>query len=710
MAGVRYWERHWCLVGLWLAIRMMRTTTHHFGWCHAFVLDTTHPRSRINQPFLPVLNARWSGSNSYLEQFDTTSLDSFHGAFDPHNNPILLERLNTRPHFFPPEEEQDVFVHQMTEPLTKEEKEEQDRFLKMVSSEVEVKKLLGENPYALTDIDLKTIMGRFLDSLEDQAQKNNGKFKGQAKLRGKKEPPPNRPTVLVLGTGWAAHAFIKAASTYDFRIVVVSPVNHFVFTPMLASASVGTIEYRSMTEPIRTTNPFIDNYVEGRAVGVNVREKTLDVQLTSLATVTGAFKGVATTAPCRLEAETTWNEDTGASTFDPSIASDACKVIQLKYDYLVCAVGTKARSEIVPGAKEHCFNLKTSQDSKRLRTAIGEALEYASRPDVKEDYYLDEQEKAMATFERKRRVRFLVVGGGPTGVELAGELSDFFGEICAKPDGAFQHLADDIEVILVHGGSELLPAMDQELRNRALVALQAQGVEVLLNTRLQEVTRDFVRISKKGSDLVETIPVGLTVWAAGVGPVPFVSELLSELPDSARGSAGRIRVDRWLRCTTPTLETFGSILVLGDAACLEASSKYDPLPVPLPQTAQVAGQQGAFCARMLNRGYDLSLTPPRLSNRIEESFLLRLWLHIRGLKTAPEFTFLNLGLLAYVGRGEALNQVKLGDVPIFNNSGKFAFALWRTVYLSKQAATRNQALITFDWLRTELFGRDITRL
>jgi len=113
---------------------------------------------------------------------------------------------------------------------------------------------------------------------------------------------------------------------------------------------------------------------------------------------------------------------------------------------------------------------------------------------------------------------------------------------------------------------------------------------------------------------------------------------------------------------------------------------------------------------MLNRKYDLSQTPPRLSQSIEESVLLRIWLLARGLDTAPEFTFLNLGLLAYVGGGEALNQVKLGDVPLFNNSGRFAFALWRSVYLAKQAATRNQALITFDWMRTELFGRDITRL
>jgi NADH dehydrogenase FAD-containing subunit len=517
-----------------------------------------------------------------------------------------------------------------------------------------------------------------------------------------------------LGTGWASHAFVKLASTYDLRIVVVSPVNHFVFTPMLASAAVGTVEYRSMTEPIRVTNPYIDNFVEGRAIGVDVKSKKVQVQLTSLSTVTGAFKGIAATAPCRLEPEPVLTQIVYGE--DGTVLRDKTQgaggVIELNYDYLICAVGTASRSSIVPGAKEHCFNLKTSQDSKRLRTAIGEALEMASRPDVQEFYYPDASTKVMAREERRRRVRIVVVGGGPTGVELSGELCDFFAQICRKPDGAYQHLREDVSVMLVHGGNELLPAMDQELRTRALEALKAQGVDVRLNSRLKEVGQDFIVIAEKGSDVVETIPIGISVWAAGNAPVPFVKELLSQLPPSAAGSGGRINVDRWLRCPTPTEETFGSILVLGDVACFESQSKYETSPQPLPQTAQVAGQQGAFVARLLNRGYNMQLTPPKLPELSEsEAFsLLRVWLISRGLEEAPGFNFLNLGLLAYVGQEEALNQVMLGDVPLFNYYGKIAFALWRTVYLAKQASSRNQALIAFDWLRTETFGRDITRL
>mmetsp|Transcript_6943 Transcript_6943/g.12571 ORF Transcript_6943/g.12571 Transcript_6943/m.12571 type:complete len:484 (-) Transcript_6943:96-1547(-) len=483
---------------------------------------------------------------------------------------------------------------------------------------------------------------------------------------------------------------------------------------MLASAAVGTVEYRSMTEPIRCTNPYIDNFVEGRAIGVDVRSKKVQVQLTSLSTVTGAFKGLASDAPCRLDPEPVLTsvvyDDDGSVRRDKRMG--AGDVIELNYDHLLVTVGTASRSSIVPGAKEHCFNLKTSQDSKRLRTAIGEALEFAARPDVQEFYYPDENSRMRAREERRRRLRIAVVGGGPTGVELSGELCDFFAQVCRSPDGAYQRLREDVEVILVHGGSELLPSMDRELRGRALSALEDQGVKVCLNTRLKEVGQDYVAIGEKGSDEVQTIPLAITIWAAGNAPVPFVKELLSQLPPCAAGSGGRINVDRWCRPPAHSADAFGSVLVMGDAACFESQSKYEDSPSALPQTAQVAGQQGSFVARMLNRGYDMQTTPPGLPElSADQAFsVLRLWLVFRGLEEAPGFNFLSLGLLAYVGQEEALNQVMVGDVPLFNYSGKIAFVLWRSVYLAKQASSRNQALIAFDWLRTEAFGRDITRL
>jgi NADH dehydrogenase FAD-containing subunit len=248
-----------------------------------------------------------------------------------------------------------------------------------------------------------------------------------------------------------------------------------------------------------------------------------------------------------------------------------------------------------------------------------------------------------------------------------------------------------------------------------LEALEKRGVEVRLDTRVQEVGDGFVRLLSTRTGEEETVPVGLTVWAAGNRPVGFVDTLLNQLPESARGAGGRVAVDKYFRCPTKTPETFGSIFVLGDACCFTEG----PEATLLPQTAQVAGQEGAYVARLMNRGYDLSTTPPRLPETpsSEEARVANIdatlnaaWLKLRGLDEAQGFRFLNLGILAYVGGGEALSQVELGDVPIFSYAGSVAFILWRSVYLVKQVATRNRVLVTFDWIKSALFGRDITRL
>lgn len=127
---------------------------------------------------------------------------------------------------------------------------------------------------------IETIVQRTLDTVEDaflhlrRVPYDKGWF-----------PEPqmdNRPTVVVLGSGWAAHALLKVADTYKMRIIVVSPSNHFVFTPMLASASVGTVEYRSMTEAVRAANPMIENYIEGLATDVDLEKQTLKVKLNNL--------------------------------------------------------------------------------------------------------------------------------------------------------------------------------------------------------------------------------------------------------------------------------------------------------------------------------------------------------------------------------------------------------------------------------------------
>lgn len=384
-----------------------------------------------------------------------------------------------------------------------------------------------------------------------------------------------RETVVVLGTGWASHALLKTIDPYKIRVIVVSPSNHFVFTPMLASASVGTIEYRSMTEAIRACNPMIFNYLEGHAIDIDLKQKVLKVQMEEL--LEGLREGEA-------------------------------PVVDIPYDRLVVAVGCKTADSLVPGAREYALRLKTCYDARRLRTAVGESLEFANRPSVKDDPNFAEPEREMRRQIRKKRLTFAIVGGGPTGVELAGELADFIKDVTKPRVGVYANLKDEVSIVLLHGGKDLVPQFDEDLRKHAKSSLTKAGVQVRLNVRVNEVGDGFVTFTPKGEGQVQqTLDVGLSVFAAGTESVPFVKTLLNQLPSEAAGDRGKVNVDGWLRCPMPDDAEMGSILVMGDAASFQ-----DGHESFLPETAQVAGQQGAFVARLLNRGYNFTAPVPRL--------------------------------------------------------------------------------------------------
>jgi NADH dehydrogenase FAD-containing subunit len=576
---------------------------------------------------------------------------------------------------------------------------------RLVSSEVAVKNFLSKTDESLSEIDKKlsdisqkipksnnipldVFFSRTLDTIEDVAVH----IRRIPNKQGTKELTPqedaSRKTVVVLGSGWASHALMKCVDTAKVRLIVVSPVNHFTFTPMLASAAVGTVEYRSMTEAVRAANPCIHDYLEGKATSVNVANRTVTVKLNSLLT---------------------------------EIREGEPPEIVIPYDHLVVSVGSQIDDKGVPGA-EKTLRLKTTDDARRLRQAVGECFEYSSRPDV--------AGPEMAA-ERRKRSTFLIVGGGPTGVETAGELHDLAVDITRPNNGVYPNLKDDIRVVVVHSGPSLVPQFEERLRDEALKSLEKKGVEVILNTYVTEVGDGWAKLSTKkideNGDVVgreeSIIDTGLTVWAAGTKPVPFVDDLLQQLPKEARNRDGRVKVDKFMRPIMMDEKSLGSVLVLGDAAAFPEGDENIAQQATLPQTAQVAGQQGAYLARLLNRGYELDVTPPSLPSSVsgESTFYskptgnvfddpaMNAWLEMRDLTTADPFVFLNLGILAYLGGGEALSQVQLGDVHVFSYFGSVAFVLWRSVYLVKQVATRNRVLVTFDWIKSALFGRDMTR-
>ena len=483
--------------------------------------------------------------------------------------------------------------------------------------------------------------------------------------------------IVILGTGWGGASFLKDINTDLYDVTVISPRNHFVFTPMLAGACVGTVELRTLCEPIREINRHAKFY-EATATSVNSQDRSVTCESV-----------ICEGNSCTIES------------FD------------VPYDRLLITVGAQTNTYGIPGVKEHCNFLKSIPDARRIKSAIINCFERANLPNLSDD-------------ERINCLTFAVIGAGPTGIEFAAELRDF-----VEQDGPkyYPELIKFVRIKVIEASPTVLAPFDKSLQEEAIKQMQRdvsiidpsvrallpehfELTELLLESSVKEVGDRIITL-KDGRE----IPYGMAVWAAGNGPIPLTLQIIDDVGDEQKAmqdsGRGRLVVDPWLR----VVGSKGRILALGDCAC--ACS----LPRQLPATAQVAAQQGEYIAKLLNKRYNFSpdpnsedpktLPPPLKVPGITETSLSDeiAGFAITSRTFAKPFQFLNLGILAYTGGGSALAQVTPApNVPSVKGSGKLGNAVWRSVYLSKQVSWRNRLLVLNDWTNRRMFGRDITRL
>lgn len=264
--------------------------------------------------------------------------------------------------------------------------------------------------------------------------------------------------LVVLGTGFGAFNLVKNLKD-DYEIIVVSPRNHFLFTPLLPSTTVGTIEFRSIIEPIRHARKDIRFY----------HAEALDI-------------------------------DTGGRTVRCIGVADKHE-FSVGYDVLVIAVGAVSNSFGVPGVAGRALFLKELHDARELRQRIISRFEQANLPGISAE-------------ERQRLLHFIICGGGPTGVEFAAELNDFMLEDLQK---AYPHLVAEAHITLVEAMKEILGTFDEKLRRYATRLFARQRISVLTESPVIKVDEKIVYL-KDGSQL----PYGLLLWSTGNGPTKIV--------------------------------------------------------------------------------------------------------------------------------------------------------------------------------------------
>jgi NADH:ubiquinone reductase (non-electrogenic) len=283
--------------------------------------------------------------------------------------------------------------------------------------------------------------------------------------------------------------------------------------------------------------------------------------------------------------------------------------------------------------------LKELSDARAIRQKIIDAFERASTP-------------ALPEAERKRLLHFVVVGGGPTGVEFAGEMHDFFVEDLCK---IFPELMKDVCITLVEAADHILTSFDEALSKYTSKQFRRRGIEVQTSAVVTKVDKNSVYL-KDGTD----IPYGVLVWSTGLAPTPLVRSL-----PFPKDRNLKIVTDEYLR-----VQGYLMIYALGDCATISGKN--------LPATGQVAQQEGGYIARSLNRV-------------------------AKNMEAAP-FRYKHWGMLAYIGGNRAL-----ADLSSFKGRGFTAWLFWRSAYLTRMVSLKNKILVAFDWLKTIVFGRDISR-
>ncbi len=401
-----------------------------------------------------------------------------------------------------------------------------------------------------------------------------------------------RSKVIVIGAGFGGLFAAKSMKKLPVDVLLLDKRNYHLFQPLLYQVATGGLSPGDIASPIRG--------VVSRCENVNVyyaEARDIDPVVRSVATTSGDFH----------------------------------------YDILVLASGSDNHYFGNEGWRRYAPGLKSIEDATDIRRRILRAFELAERePDPN---------------RRKELLRFVVIGGGPTGVELCGAIAEL-AKVTMKGD--FRNI-DPAEamILLVEGSDRILPSFPPELSRKAAESLDKLGVTIRIGTLATQI--GDASLTLKSGDAQEELKTGAILWAAGVR-VNKLGAILSNKLNLKTDKSGRIVIE-------PDLSVPGhpEIFIIGDLACYSHQGGK-----PLPGLAPVAMQQGKYLAKVLES-------------------------RIKSRKIRP-FRYVDKGTLAVIGRNAAV-----ADFGKLRFSGFSAWLLWVFVHIAYLIEYDNKLLVLFQW-------------
>jgi NADH dehydrogenase len=395
------------------------------------------------------------------------------------------------------------------------------------------------------------------------------------------------PRVIVIGGGFAGLEVVRNLKHTNAQVVLFDRQNHHTFQPLLYQVATSGLETSSIVFPLRKRFSHRPNFFFrlGEVKHITPSENTIETSI-----------GKA------------------------------------RYDYLVIASGATTNFYGMNDVQEHALSMKTIEDSIQLRNHILRNMENA---------LLVEDREQMNSF-----MDYVIVGGGPTGVELAGALAELKSHVFPKDYNELD--LSQMDIHLIEAGPRLLNGMSEKASAKALEYLRDMGVDVRLNCAVKSYDGYELKINENERLISRTV-----IWAAGVKGNP-----INGLPAEAVTRGNRIQVDAFNR-----VKGCENIFAVGDVALMEGDTKY---PKGHPQMAPPAMQQGKLVAENIRR-------------LIEK-------------KPMKPFSYLDKGSMATVGRNRAVV-----DMGAFRSQGFFAWFIWMFVHLLSITGFKNKVFTFFSW-------------
>jgi NADH:ubiquinone reductase (non-electrogenic) len=500
--------------------------------------------------------------------------------------------------------------------------------------------------------------------------------------------------LVITGAGWAGMSMLKAVDPTKFRsVTVVSPRNYFLFTPLLPSVAVGTTEPRSIMEPVRNMiakkrkqYPAAHiEYVEMDAVGVDANTNELFCE----------YAG-------------------------PRPRTDDELKKKIPYDLLVLAPGAKSNTFNTPGVEQYCHFLKEMAQARGLRNAVLDAFESAS-------ICTDEAEK-------RRLLSFVIIGGGPTGVEYAAELTDFLDDDLSKAYKEVAHLAS---VTLIQSSDAILNMFDKAIQDYAEKNFERINIKVLKNTKVLAVGPKQLALECEGGQKKE-LDYGVAVWTAGIAPRRITAQVIETLGEAQKGNK-LISADSHLKVVgADNIYAIGDCVsitrpqLVRDAEKFLAATQKNKNQLNRDDFVEILEHIKSLhpnCVDVSNADDLFALVTDRSYNMSKDQFIKCLDRLEKSFKSAPQsaqvaqqqaeylakylmnetnepWAYTNRGMMSYVGEARAvLQSPQLGVL-----KGMPVFSLWRGAYASKLMTMRSRVLVVIDWMKEIVFGRDISRM